>query len=239
MYLTKEDVNEFEKCRNDIVYFTEKYIRYQTIDGVKDLKLYPYQVEVLPDNRLTASTSRQIGFTLLSYVKIIHSLIFNSDKTILFYTIKRDRFSYSLQTIADMLGMCSFLMKPEIISKTKDKLQLDNGMRLLGGSTYGHIRGYAISEIYMEEVDYYKDDIDEILHVIMPSVMTSENFKFWAWTTEANGNLETMRKRLGNKFSHYNLPWYVIPDRTSDWKNQFVNNMGKEQFDNEYNNKMT
>jgi hypothetical protein len=172
-------------------------------------------------------------------VKIIHSLIFNNDKTIAFYTIKRDRFSHALQTITDMLAMCSFLMKPEIISKTKDKLQLDNGMRLIGASTYGHIRGYAISEMYMEEVDFYKEDIHEVLAVIIPTVMTSENFKFWAWTTEANGNLETMRKLLGNKFTHYNLPWYVIPNRTIDWKTQQINILGQTIFNNEFNNKMT
>jgi hypothetical protein len=239
MQITQEQVDEFNRCKEDIVYFAENYIKHMTIDGIKQLKLYPYQIEVLTDDRLTASTSRQIGFTLISYVKIIHSLIFNYDRTIVFYTIKRDRFAHSLQTIAAMLDMCEFPFKPEFTTRNKGQLVLDNGMRVLGASSSHHVRGFAVSELYMEEVDYYQDNIEELMYHILPTILCSKNVKFWVWSTEQNGNLQKIKKYVGDTFKHYHLPWYVIPNRTSDWKNQQINNLSETIFNHEFNAKMT
>jgi len=45
--LTQEEVDEFDKCSNDIIYFVEKYCRFLTDKGRKTVKLRTYQVNIL------------------------------------------------------------------------------------------------------------------------------------------------------------------------------------------------
>ena len=253
MKITEELVEEFLKCKNDIVYFAENYIQHTTPYGIKKLELYPYQIQILEDDILTSETSRQIGFSLCSHIKIIHSIIFNQEKTIAFYTPNRDRSSHSIQSIVTLLDLCTLpeVFKPKFVTRNKSEfrfdsgmrteLRFDNDMRVVSASNISHIRGYGISELYMEEVDFYKDPIEEILHTTFPSLMSNKNPKIWAWGCLMNGNIDKARRLLEHlkNHNHYNLAWYVIPNRDSKWKSQTKLNVGEGVFNQEYNNKDT
>lgn len=59
-------VEEYVKCQNDVVYFTETYMKIINIDkGLVNFKLYPYQKEMLTafaNNRFNiVTTARQAG----------------------------------------------------------------------------------------------------------------------------------------------------------------------------------
>jgi hypothetical protein len=243
MQLTQEMVEEFNKCKNDIIYFTERYINHNTVDGIKPLELYPYQVELLDDDCLTAQTSRQIGFSLMAYAKIVHSIIFNNQNTIVFYWVCRDRVRYSLEQIVMLFELCSICeeLKPKLITKNKHELRFDNMTRVLGASNYMHLRGYSFSEIYMEEVDFYKEPIHEFICTIMPVILSRNSYRMWSWSSLGNGNLDILKDYLSKyrNFKHYNLPWYVIPNRTSNWKSRQKEYIGDDNFNREFNNKLT
>ena len=44
---TEEEIEEYQKCANDAVYFTNKFAFSMTDDGVRQIKLRDYQIEVL------------------------------------------------------------------------------------------------------------------------------------------------------------------------------------------------
>jgi hypothetical protein len=46
---TEEEIEEYQKCANDAVYFTNKFAFSMTDDGVRQIKLRDYQIEVLKD----------------------------------------------------------------------------------------------------------------------------------------------------------------------------------------------
>lgn len=239
MNITQEQLDEFIKCKNDIVYFSENYVQHISMyDGVKKLELYPYQIQVLEDDILTAETSRQIGFSLCSHIKILHSIIFNQEKTIVFFTQSRDRSSHSIQNIATLLDICTLTdsLKPKFVIRNKTELRFDNNTRVLSVSNGSHIRGYGISELYIEEVDFLKESIEDLLHSIIPCMVGNKNPTIWAWSFPSNDNInrvkEVLEKRKNHK--HYNLSWYVIPNRDSKWKTQYINNIGEEQFKREF-----
>jgi hypothetical protein len=53
---TKEEIKEWKKCAGDIHYFTEKYCKLMTPEGIKNIKLRDYQknyLQHLVDNRLS------------------------------------------------------------------------------------------------------------------------------------------------------------------------------------------
>lgn len=243
MQITEELVEEFLKCKNDIVYFAENYIQHTTPYGIKKLELYPYQIQILEDDILTSETSRQIGFSLCSHIKIIHSIIFNNEKTIAFYTPNRDRSSHSIQSIVTLLDLCTLpeVFKPKFITRNKTELLFDNNLRVIFASNIGHIQGYGISELYMEEVDFYKEPIEELLYTAFPCMRRNEAPKIWAWSNPTNGNIGKVRRELEKykNHNHYNLAWYVIPNRDSKWKSQTKLNVGEGVFEQIFNNKDT
>ena len=64
---TEEEIAELTRCANDIVYFAEKYAVVMTDDGIQNVKLRDYQIDLLRDfqnerfNIVLAS--RQMGKT--------------------------------------------------------------------------------------------------------------------------------------------------------------------------------
>lgn len=73
---TPEMVQEWIKCKNDPIYFIEKYVKIITEDGLSQFKLRDYQVDLVEsmiDNRYTiAKMSRQSGkcFSINSNVTV-------------------------------------------------------------------------------------------------------------------------------------------------------------------------
>lgn len=241
--ITQEMIDEYSKCKDDIVYFAENYIDVNITDSEYKIKfkLFPYQVQVLAEDRVTAKTARQIGFSLMSYVKIVHSIIFNHEKTIIYFSNSRDRFIYSLKRISEIFDLCTLpeVFKPKYITRNKGELRFDNFNVIIGASTISNVRGFTITDLYIEEFDFVKDNIDEFIGVLFPTILWNTCYRMWVWSSVSNGNIQKLQKYLeSNKtFNHYNLPWFVIPNRNNDWKNAHVEMIGKEYFDSEYNNK--
>ena len=62
---TPEEIEEWVRCKDDLVYFVEKYCKVMTPEGIRPIKLRPYQqkyLECLRDHNLTIYLScRQCG----------------------------------------------------------------------------------------------------------------------------------------------------------------------------------
>lgn len=62
---TQEEIDEWLKCKNDIIYFVEKYCKLMTPEGIKHVKMRDYQKKYLNhlmDNRLSIYLAcRQCG----------------------------------------------------------------------------------------------------------------------------------------------------------------------------------
>ena len=72
---TEEEIKEWLKCKNDIVYFVEKYCKLMTPEGIKNVTLRDYQTEYLKhleNNRLSIMLSaRQAGKCNSFIVKVL------------------------------------------------------------------------------------------------------------------------------------------------------------------------
>lgn len=229
------DKEEYLKCKDDVAYFANTYIQYNAIDGVKKFEPYPYQNELMNENGIIASTSRQIGFSLMSYIKIVHSIIFKQNKSILFWSLSRDRTSYVLSEIKLLLDLCTIpnYLKPKCKINNKQQLIFDNGNRINGIVNYIGMKGYSLDELYIEEFDYIKEDIDTIKISISPALFLAE--VVWVWSSPSNNNIYKLRDILKNnlKFKFYQLPYWII-NRNYDWRNNTISIIGKNMFDKEY-----
>jgi hypothetical protein len=71
---TKEEIEELGRCAADVVYFGDNYCHSMTDEGIRRIKLRPYQEEMLQnfqDNRFVVMlASRQIGKCLFFNSKV-------------------------------------------------------------------------------------------------------------------------------------------------------------------------
>jgi hypothetical protein len=78
---TPELIKEYKRCKDDIAYFAENYYKAITEDGLVNIKLRPYQKEMIRSmsrNRFTISNqARQSGKTEAFRIFLIHYILFN------------------------------------------------------------------------------------------------------------------------------------------------------------------
>ena len=84
---TKEEIEEFIKCRDDILYFLETYAKIVHVDeGLIPFKLYPFQRELIntiTNNRnVIVKTGRQVGKSTTTLGWLLHYVLFNQSKKI-------------------------------------------------------------------------------------------------------------------------------------------------------------
>ena len=78
---TKEEVEEYVKCRDDIVYFLKNYVQVIHVDkGLIPFDLYDYQedlINTLHNNRyVIVKSARQSGKSVTSLGYILHYIFF-------------------------------------------------------------------------------------------------------------------------------------------------------------------
>lgn len=82
---TQEEIKEWLKCKNDILYFAEKYCKLMTPEGIKHIKLRDYQknyLQHLEKNRLSIYLSCRQSGKCLSFTQVIDTKLNNELITI-------------------------------------------------------------------------------------------------------------------------------------------------------------
>lgn len=135
-------IEEVIHCRNDIVYFAEKYFTIISKDpkiGKHIIHLYPRQKELVKtmvnNDRVIIVSSRQIGKTTAYTIFALWYTIFNNDIKILICANKE---STSLEIVSRVRLAYELLpnwLKPGIVGWNKGTLELSNGSSVSGTST--------------------------------------------------------------------------------------------------------
>ena len=138
---------EFVKCRNNELYFIEKYVKILTLDnGEQPFKLWDYQKELIKsfeDNRFVLSVqSRQSGKTQTTAAHLTHRMTFFPAKKI---AILANKFSQSKEIMSRVQmsfeRLPIFLKKP-VKSFTKISIEFEDLTEIFSAATEGSgIRG--------------------------------------------------------------------------------------------------
>lgn len=251
---TKEMLEEYIRCSEDIIYFAEKYFHIITIDhGKIKIKLWEFQKKMLkaflkpPEDKknVIVLASRQIGKTTISTIYILHTLLFNSDKTTALLANKEKTAVEILSRVKMSYELLPIWLQQGIVEWNKGSIVLGNGSRVLASSTSSSaIRGYTINYLYLDEFAYVPQHVQkEFMSAVLPTVSSGKTSKVIILSTP-NG-METFytmwTEAIRNQNSYYpiKINWQDVPGRDEAWKNMMIADLpdGLNQFLTEYGNR--
>lgn len=144
---TQEMVDEWKRCKDDIIYFAERYIKIVHVDhGLIPIKLYDYQIEIIQNfinnRRSLAVTGRQQGKTTTATVIILHYILFNKYKLVGLLANKGDAALEIMSRIQLAYEYLPKWLQPGIVEWNKGSIELGNGCKVIASATSGSsIRG--------------------------------------------------------------------------------------------------
>ena len=243
---TPELVQEYMKCQQDPVYFTETYMKIISInEGLTSFNMYDYQKEMVrsfKDNRYSiVTTARQAGKSTTTCAFILWYIIFNPDKTVALLANKGD-------TAREILGRVQLAyqhlpkwLQQGVVEWNKGSFVLENNSRVLAAATSASaIRGYSINLLFIDEAAFI-ENWDEFFTSVYPTISSGSESKIILVSTPNGLNHfhATWANALQGSNGYHPLlvHWSAVPGRDEQWKKDTLAGMNfdLEKFDQEYN----
>lgn len=242
---TKEQVEEYIRCRDDKIYFAEKYMKIVHIDkGLINIPLYEYQkklLKVLDENRFVICLqSRQSGKTTTITVDILHYILFNSHKTVAILANKGATAREILSRIQLAYENLPLWLQQGVLEWNKGSFELENGTRIITAGTSGDsIRGQSISYLLVDEAAFL-DIWDEFYASTYPTISSGQSSRIVLVST-ANGTnhywkMFTEAQSGKNNYYPVEVSWRDVPGRDEKWRKETISNTSYEAFLQEHEN---
>jgi len=242
---TQENILEFLKCKDDPVYFANKYIKIVSLDeGLVPFRMYPFQKKLISnfhENRFNiCKMPRQTGksTTVVSY--LLHYAVFNDNINIAILANKAS-------TARDLLGRLQLAyenlprwMQQGIISWNKGSLELENGSKISANSTSSSaVRGGSYNVIFLDEFAFIPNHIaDDFFASVYPTISSGQKSKVIIVSTPRGMNhfyrMWHDAERGKNEYKPTDVHWSEVPGRDEAWKEQTIANTSEQQFKVEF-----
>ena len=242
---TKEQVEQYIKCKEDPIYFVKNYVKIVSLDeGLVPFKMWDFQEDIITkfhNSRFNiAKLPRQTGksTTVVSY--LLHYALFNDSVNIGILANKAS-------TARDLLGRLQTAyenlpkwIQQGVISWNKGSMELENGSKILAASTSASaVRGMSFNIIFLDEFAFVPNHIAEsFFSSVYPTITSGQSTKviiistpygmnhfYKLWTDAVNG-------LNGYEFSE--VHWSQVPGRDAKWKQETISNTSERQFTQEF-----
>ena len=231
---TEEMVQEYIKCANDPIYFSEKYIQIVHVDhGLIPIEMYDYQKEIVEkitkNRRVAVVTSRQAGKTTTAVAVILHYVLFNDYKTVALLANKGDAAREILDRIQIAYEALPKWIQQGVIEWNKGSVAFENGCKIIAGSTSSSaIRGKSISLLYIDETAFV-ENWDQFFASVFPTISSGKTTKV-LFTSTPNGMNHFYKTIIGakegrNGYEYVEVPWQRVPGRDEAWRKDTLESM--------------
>lgn len=241
--LTKNQLEEYYKCREDPVYFCKKYVKIIDLDkGLVNFNMWEFQekmINTFANERFVINLlPRQMGKTITVAAFLLHYAIFNKHKAVGILANKAATSREILSRIQRMLENLPFFLQPGVVEYNKGNVEFGNGSTLMAAATSSDsIRGFSFNVVYLDEFAFV-ENADTFYTSTYPVISSGENTKVLITSTPNGMNLfyklwEDARMKR-NDFVPIQVHWSENPKRGQKWKETTLKNIGKKQFAQEY-----
>ena len=242
---TKEEVEEYIKCRDDIVYFLENHVKIVHVDkGLIPFDLYPFQkdlIKTISENRnVIVKTGRQVGKSTTTLGWLLHYVLFNQSKTVGILANKAATARELLSRIQIAYQHLPKYLQQGLKEWNKGSLELENGSKIIASSTSSSaIRGFSFSCILLDEFAHVQRHIaDEFIRSVYPTISSGKETKVIIVSTPNGFNMfyKYWNDAVSgtNDFKPFKVHWSNVPGRNQGWKKKIESTIGEDAFRQEY-----
>jgi hypothetical protein len=242
---TEEQILEFVRCKNDPVYFTQKYIKIVTLDhGLQPFKMYPFQEKLIRnfhDHRFNiCKMPRQTGKSTTCVSYLLHYAVFNDNINIAILANKASTARDLLSRLQLAYENLPKWMQQGILSWNKGSLELENGSKILAASTSASaVRGGSYNVIFLDEFAFIPNHIaDQFFASVYPTISSGKSTKVIIVSTPHGMNhfyrMWHDAEKGSNEYVPTDVHWSEVPGRDSEWKRQTIANTSEQQFKVEF-----
>ena len=242
---TKDQIVEFQKCKEDPIYFMEKWMKIVSLDeGLIEFKLYPFQkkiVNTIHNSRFTiCKLPRQSGKSTTTVAYLMHYAMFNPNSNIAILANKSS-------TARDILGRLQLAyenlpkwMQQGVINWNKGNIELENKSTIVAAATSSSaIRGGSYNIIFLDEFAFVPTNIAEMFFSsVYPTITSGKTTKVIIVSTPYGMNqfykLWVDAEKNRNDYIPIEVHWSEVPGRDDAWKEMTIRNTSPEQFAQEF-----
>ena len=242
---TEEQVIEFLKCKEDPVYFANKYIKIVSLDeGLTQFHPYDFQEKLINNfhnNRFNiCKMPRQTGksTTVVSY--LLHYAVFNDSVNIGILANKAATARELLQRLQTAYENLPKWMQQGILSWNKGSMELENGSKILAASTSASaVRGMSFNILFLDEFAFVPNHIaDAFFASVYPTITSGQSTKVIIVSTPHGMNhfyrMWHDAERSKNEYIPTDVHWSEVPGRDEKWKATTIANTSEQQFKVEF-----
>ena len=242
---TKEQIEEFIKCKNDPVYFARNYIRIVSLDrGLVPFEPYEFQEKLISrfhENRFNiCMMPRQTGKSTTSVSYLLHYIVFNDSVNVGILANKASTARELLSRLQLAYENLPKWMQQGIIAWNKGSMELENGSKVLAASTSASaVRGMSFNILFLDEFAFVPNHIaDSFFASVYPTITSGKSTKVIMVSTPHGMNhfyrMWHDAERGQNEYVPTSVHWSEVPGRDDNWKEQTIKNTSEQQFKVEF-----
>ena len=242
---TKDQIQEYLRCKEDPVYFALNYIKIISLDeGIVPFKMWDFQQELIEsfhNNRFNiAKLPRQTGKSTTCVSYLLHYILFNDNVNVGILANK-------LSTARDLLSRLQLAyeqlplwIQQGIVVYNKGSMELENGSKILAASTSASaVRGMSFNIIFLDEFAFIPNHIaEQFFSSVYPTITSGTSTKVIIISTPNGMNhfykLWVDAQKGRNGYAWNEVHWSKVPGRDAKWKEQTIANTSERQFTQEF-----
>ena len=242
---TKEQIQEYLKCKEDPVYFAQHYVKIVTLDhGLQPFKMYDFQEKLVRnfhENRFNiCKMPRQTGKSTTVVSFLLHYAVFNDSVNIGILANKASTARELLSRLQIAYENLPKWMQQGILSWNKGSLELENGSKILAASTSASaVRGMSFNILFLDEFAFVPNHIaDAFFASVYPTITSGQSTKVIIVSTPHGMNhfyrMWHDAEKGRNEYVPTDVHWSEVPGRDAVWKEQTIANTSEQQFKIEF-----
>ena len=242
---SQEQILEFYACRNDPIYFAEKYVKIVSLDeGLTPFKPYHFQKKLIKnfhENRFNiCKMPRQTGKSTTCVAYLLHYVVFNDSVNVGILANKAATARELLGRLQTAYENLPKWMQQGIIAWNRGSLELENGSKILAASTSASaVRGMSFNILFLDEFAFVPNHIaDSFFSSVYPTITSGKSTKVIIVSTPHGMNhfyrLWHDAEKGKNEYIPTDVHWSEVPGRDEKWKKSTIANTSEAQFKVEF-----
>jgi hypothetical protein len=246
---TPKMVKETQKCKDDIIYFSENHFYITNVDkGKMIIPLYVAQKQILrslQNNRFVALLScRQAGKTTLTTIFALWLTCFTDDQRVVIVANNENTAIRVLKRIRLAYEMLPAFLKPGLKEYGKTGITFANDSSIgVSTTTSTAARGDTANCLIIDEAAFIEQSfLKEFWKSVIPVISSGKKTKIFMVSTPNGTDNKFYEIYSGaatetNGWKAERIDWWDVPGRTEKWKKQIIAALGSEEaFDQEFGN---